>query len=1245
MNNIFEGTKDPRLFRANMWEASKGYAYYLLKSSPPPELDEFTAVDAWCKSDLAGWYIFTSKAIENDSKFSENVTNYLTQQICKYVRLIWIPFPDIDVSKKCVTLEVVDPYGKPTTSDVSQINLGNVKLSIGENNEIQYNDDLGFFQIANDDRNIGVQVAPATEILKVDSETQISIPIFSEAVGGVVCPLSLTRKWVWRFGCDLRYFSPQKSVSKKVTTQRFPVFDLASPDPLGNPSLKLMMTLSPLDVCSKATDWVSSMVFLENTKVSSIPSFFRTITGTQLNISPQENISGLRFLPSPKVQNKSDDQNVLFDSYEEDVYLTLDGPFNLSFESNEASGELLCGLFGTEKIRMANGDILNFEPLHPAFFNKMVMSLNDEVSEKELLQDLDYRFTTSWVSVTHISPKEKSLGDYADNANLGYYAQANSSPYYGSSDSVQQKGIDPATLMVMDAWVSTLSTSSVLPVVPMVPFSGIDAIGDDGQKSPNKDIPLDIFACLENEVLSPVRRTRMPARASGPTFLVPNIDGSPRIEKKEIPKIGEQGKETNGLTPQGLLSFINDEPGVDQGRWVELVLSKSNLISDDENPISPYLSFTAPQIDPSASYMSRSPLDPVFVNGLMASQLFLVITDPAHIGKFNSLVSMDGFTFDLNIVDWDKEPGTVLIFKFHQQSIKKLAGDTASWSQPVDFNGNKEKVKLVRQYITNYIDGAEQALKSDKHPDLSRFCQCVKDENWNGILALNISVDATKMPKEIVGLMGGMDEPLKGHHVQIAVNQIKSDGKIDLDDSSLYGLIQYPLITKPSKLSKHLNSCEENPIDFDYQVTNLEVAFENGTVSNFQCSVALTINKLFGRKMIVREKISSIIELHGAFQTQDGIELFSFENPDTTCFTNPLDLPDNPRRVVNKVRISDAVFSTISTTAVEDIPGNQNVKARFSLKGGIAFISDILKMDLFGYGVDKDNSDLAFSDLYLDVDFQINKAGKQVKDPPKKVMLNPKSLSFDRAEAGGDGNAVRPGSLPGSLPFELNAFKYDADGLTANKMGGKPVHIKFDTSNDSKDKNYDDLTTPAPQYALDFILPLGSLGSLSSVHVAFDAHITVGWGPSPVMKDWDAVNMSVQLPELTPGFKGMSLQGVLKTTFGSANLLHMKYDKGSESKWLYALAFNNVQLSLFGIGLPPGVMLDLFLFADVNSDTGSKSNLGWLLAYSGDKTKQKSLLKDTVSNGVQLSGTIEQAVDSFAKKEITKSLLNTARKA
>lgn len=1205
------------------------------------------AADAWCRPDLAGWYIFTSAAIGQELKFVDKVTDYLTRPTRRKVRLIWIPFPDIDFPQNCTTLEVNSPYGEPTTSGVTRINLGsNVKLTIRQHNPIHYSDDSGVFQIANAAANIGVQVAPAAGILKVDNDPRISIPAFSGAVGSFVCPLSLTRKWVWRFGCDLRYFGHREPAGKTLACLRFPIFDLAPPDPLDNPSLKLMMTLSPFDGCAKATDWVSSMVFLENTAVSSIPSFFRTVTGNAVKIAPRENISRLRFLPSPNRLNNPDDQNAPSDVYNEAVYLTPEGPYRLRFDNDESFGELLCGLFGTEKIRMANGDILNFEPLHPAFFSKQTVAGNAEAGETALLQDLDCRFTTSWVKVARMSPDEKSLGDDADSQSFGYYAQANSSPYYGYSGSTPQQAIDPVTLMVMDAWVSRLSASAALPAVPMVPFSGIDAVGDDGDNSPNRDISLDIFVGLENEVLSPVRRARMPARKFGPTFLLPDVNGSPRIEDKGKPKSGPPGRERLGLTPQGMLAFINDEPGDDQGRWVELVMSKSNLVANDQHPVSPYLSFTAARNDPSDSNLNRSPLDPVLVNGMMASQLFLVISDPAHIGNFNSLVSIDGFTFDLDIVDWDQEPGTVLIFKFLQRSVKALAADTSSWSQPAAFNGNQEKVQIVQEYINRYIDGAQQAFKGHKHPDLSRFCACVEDETWNGILALNVRLDAARMPKEIVGLMGGMDKPLRGHHVQITVNQVKADGQLDIDNSALYGLIQYPLITgpMPAIAAKSLNSIQENGQDFDYKVTNIEVAFENGSISNFQCSVALTIQQLFGRRMVVRENSLPTIELHGKFQTRNGKNLFSFENPDTACFTNPTDTPDNPRRVVDRIRISDAVFSTISATALEEVPGNQDVKASFSLSGGIAFIADILNLDLFGYGGGRDNSDLAFSDLCLDVAFQVNESGEQVQDPPKKVTFNPAGLSFNRTDTAGDGNALRPGSLPASLPFELNAFRYDPNGLTANKMGGKPVHIKFDTPENSGTRNGEDVTTPAPHYALDFILPLGSLGALSSVHVALDAHITIGWGPSPVMKDWDAVGMSVQLPELTPGFKGMSLQGVLKTIFGSANLLHMKYDKGPGSDWLYAMAFNNVQLSLFGIGLPPGVMLDLFLFADVGGDTGSKSNLGWLLAYSGKKSEQKAFLKKTAADGVRRSGTIAQAVETFARKEALKSLPDRAGK-
>lgn len=1224
MNNIFEVTKNPRLFLATR-NNSSAYAYYLLKTALSPALNELTANDVWYKPQLDGWYIFTIEPIQNAEQFSDITSQYLSQPSKKGMRFLWVPYPNSSIISECLTLEIGIYDGKVATSGFSEVLLGNVSLLLNKHTPIFYSDDLGVIQILNKNNNVKIKVAPGIGLLGVSTKTPTSIPIFSGAVGSFVCDLALSRNWLWIFGCDMRYFTQQQPANNELTTQIFPIIDLQESDTSGNPSLKFLMTLSPLDTYSKVTDWVSSLLFLDNSEEPSFPSFFRTITGTTVNLSPQTDKARLRFAPSPKSKKDSADSPNSRVPYDDEVYLTLDGPFKLTFENKEAYGELLCGLFGSEKIRVAAGDILKFEAGHPAFFNSIDENSANAAVSKTLLQSLDGFCTTAWVGVQHISEEQVSIAAAENNAKLGYYAQASASPYFGGSNLALQADAGPATLLVMDAWVSTLSESSVLPVVPMVPFSGIDAVGYSSQSSPNSDVQLEVFVDLENRVLSPVRRALMPCRESGPTFMTTDTPDSESIQGKVISKTAKKAGETRAVTPQGLLAIINNE-----GKWIELVLSKSNLAAADNEKVSPYLSFA-------------DPIDPKLVNSMMTNQLFLVITDSAHIGKFNSLVALDGFTFDLNVNNWKAEPGTILIFKFGKQSIKDLIGNVTAWSQTSDFVGDSEKVELVQQYLCGYINGADEALESHQHPDLLRFCQSVKDENWNGILALNTSVDATKMPREIIGLMGGMDTPLKGHHLQIAVNQINGDGTIDIDDSSLYGLIQYPLITKPASLkqSNDLKASQENTADFNYEVTNLEVAFENATVSNFRTGVKLTIKKLFGREMIIEGRQDSIVELHGSYQTQDNKGIFVFENTNLNCFINPQDLPDNPRRVVERVAISDVVFSTTSATEVEGKPGYQNVNARFSVSGSVGFIADILKIDLFGYGAGDNSNDLAYSALCVDVNFQIDAAGEQVKNT-KTMLFNPTYLSFEQAAEDKNKATVRPGSLASGLPFELNSFKFDANGLSTNKMGGKPVHIKFNAEGDLIDNN---LITPSPQYALDFLLPLGNLGSMSSVHVALDAHVIVGWGPSPIMKEWDSVGVSVQLPELTPGFKGMSLQGILKTSFGSANLLHMEYKKDGAVHFMYALAFNNVQLTLFGIGLPPGVMLDLFLFADVKSDTGHKGNLGWLLAYSGEKDTQKNIMKNAIADKTSLSGTFEEAIDRFSEKERVESFANVEREA
>lgn len=1223
MNNVFMGTADPRLYCAQTVDSSLGRTYYLLYDIPATTPPEITAVNVWNNPIYSGIYVFCPEPVNDATAFVHAVTDYLSKSIHKKkARLFWCPFPNEDIIRNSVTGRVDDAYGNPRTAGDIALNLFNVALVIQSGCHIIYDDKSGSIVFTNTDKHIVVKVSPSSDVLNTLGR-RAALSLFSSAAGTVTSPLSLTRKWVWRFGCDLRYFSTSARSESKLLNYRFPVLNLAMPDQSGHPFLRLSLTLSPFDFRSEVSDWMSTLRFTGNN--SSVLTYFRTVSGAPIRFSPIENNSGFRFALFPTTPDSTPD---------DDVYLTLDGLFTIVSEGEEC--DLLCGLSGMEKIRIRSGDLMSFKPCQPAFFETSKDFSNQSLHGKtSLLDSLDGRCTTAWPGGILEEKLNKSNG-ISTTSGLGYYTQSERSPFHYKP--VPTKGKGPATLMVSDALFSELTTASPLPHVPMVPYAGIDAIGEQGEQSNNKDIKLAVFTDLENRILGPTRRSLMLRSVAGPRYHTPKDGVLAPHEIKSLSAKKDVSPEKKGLTPQGLPVIISNEPGVNYGRWVELILSKSNAASDGW----PYLSFTSAV--PEKSAPSRNPLDQLLQDMMQTDQLFLVISDSTHIGYFNSKVSLDGFTFDLKLGDRENDtPGSILIFKFHTGSVASLVADIATWSRPGDFNAHRETD--IQEFLKKYITAAEQAQAS--HPGLSRFCDCIEDENWNGILALNTAIDATGIPKEIIGLMGGMDQPLRGHHLQITINQITSDGTFALDENSLCGLIQYPLINAPKETSGIQMNNDDTAIPFDFNVTNFEATFENGLLSGIDCSVDLTIEKLFGRRMVTENVASSVIALNGRFQTRDGQNIFLFNNQKNLIFVNPESAQSDPvrRRVVKKVTIFDATFNTVSTDAKEEPPGSQEIKARFSLTGSMAFNSDIQKMDLFGYGGERAETDLPFSDLYLDIETTLTHDGRRIGE--KRMRFNPGNLTFDPLPDSAARSPLRNNSLPACLPFRLNGFKFDENGLTANKLSGKPVHIKFDTAGE-REKNFDDLTTPAPYYALDFILPLGTLGALSSVHVAFDAHITVGWGPSPVVKDEDAVSMSVQLPELTPGFKGMSLQGVLKTTFGSASMLHMPFKKDGKLRRLYALAFNNVQLSLFGIGLPPGVMLDLFLFADVNSSTGGKSNLGWLLAYSGnenpkDKSKRK-VMRDVASKRRIPTPGIRQAADELLQSRTVSSIMKKTGK-
>jgi hypothetical protein len=112
--------------------------------------------------------------------------------------------------------------------------------------------------------------------------------------------------------------------------------------------------------------------------------------------------------------------------------------------------------------------------------------------------------------------------------------------------------------------------------------------------------------------------------------------------------------------------------------------------------------------------------------------------------------------------------------------------------------------------------------------------------------------------------------------------------------------------------------------------------------------------------------------------------------------------------------------------------------------------------------------------------------------------------------------------------------------------------------------------------------------------VALTAKLLLAWGPSTVVPDNDAAAVLVQMPSVMGGVGGFTLQGILRTTFGDANLLLVDVDGAP----VYSILFNNIKFSLLGFSFPPGVLIDFLIFAGqpASGTPVNGSNIAWYLA-------------------------------------------------
>lgn len=698
---------------------------------------------------------------------------------------------------------------------------------------------------------------------------------------------------------------------------------------------------------------------------------------------------------------------------------------------------------------------------------------------------------------------------------------------------------------------------------PMTPYKGLN-INLAGQVAGDAEALTEITKALETQILAPMRKTVMDALPSSPSGLAA---ASPQT----------------GVTPQGF------ELQIDGNTWTTMtmaqptdpnapVLKLNNVRGDLKNammtnalfaPISSVEKFqasadtdyalTTSGLNALVAQKKISSADETALQSLVGTTytskadftaaIETAIPDKTERDKIEAAlyesaagfsITIAGWTFDIAPETWD-EHGTILIFKFTDQPMSNLVGSTNSWyGSGTPFSDNPTQ---TQQTIQAYIADAREQAKKDG--DMAEFVEQVLDNPyWQGVLAINAYVPLTKLPAELEGLAAGIDaRQFYAHHVGVRMTPIMpSATSVEQKRSNTFGLINYQ---SPQLLSTSTN--------YDFKVLILKVVFQNAALTGFSSQISLLINNLFGDGMQASQgATANNLVFNGSYQNSGGSGNYVFTTAEEAIFRSQ-------GAVLGNVVINQAQFNTLTPSA-EQVAENQ-VSTQFLITGALQFQS--LPVDLIGYGSDAGNDGgLAIEGLAITMDFDsATPAYKSFAFVSDKIVLS--SVQTKK----------RKGSLVAHFPIKLTGLKGGPG--TAKPSGYMPVDIAFSSSGIGND-----------WYGLEYELNLGGLGSLAST-AGFVAKFLIGWSPGPASGGNYPVYVGLGLPGVKGGNRAISLESVIKLSFGGIALLS---DGDS-----YVLKIANIALRLLSFTFPQVGQTGLYIFGDPKDSSGT--NAGWYGGY------------------------------------------------
>ncbi|WP_434616466.1 hypothetical protein [Azospirillum sp. B2RO_4] len=878
---------------------------------------------------------------------------------------------------------------------------------------------------------------------------------------------------------DIRYFVKHGSDIDdpriaRARALRFPVLDATA-------SLDVQAVLDPLDV----EDHARSRLRLVHAKDDSgVPTAFATAHGHRVNLRSVDDGSAIVFVPSLRTYKASTAQPVDRPGFA----ATFSGAFALHVPGDDGSPGwpeehlLVTGNLGTEFMPFvperpdAPGDHLVFDPNNPAFLRDSDPSLPALASDDDPNAPgtaLSGIARTAWAGLQRHGSRKAA-----------YVAQPEDAPLFGHAEGPGLAAEGPALLPFSK--VPLLQSPTSTPLVPLLPLASVAGAAARFEEAVR----------WERSVLAGARRKLMRAanRASQPGFAA------------------ETGRWVT--TPQGFLVRIVDN------RWQEIKIAVGEpdqaANTDANTDRRSFLRIERPPVT-----------DWILEDALQRDRVFLVVSrlKAEDLGTVYLETTVAGWRVK---IDLGSAGGTgtgvavapTLVFKFRDGAARDLLNDPATWARAKSFNDSPEaQAASIQALLDRYKADGPAAIYA---PLFDRL----EDPAWNGVLALN--VEPSGFPKEAVVLAAGLKEldRFRCRYFGVDYNRIRAEGSLDMERSSLFGLIHY-------------RAPENRPPptgDYEYVVTYLSVLLDNSKIVKFDSEIEFHIGSIFGGRTSAE---TSRLLLKGYYEDRGGTGTYTFlnEQPHTVTFKS---FPVIKALTVSRLQLGAVV--TPGPTGEE-----QSVKARFGLWGGIEFSqlggpsADLLSL-----------KSLTFGDAAVTAGFTVS--GKAVKGLTFGVDLA--SMSVD-AQVGD----LRDGLLS-RLPFKLSGFLWPGAGdgrLTMPDLGYVPLGFGLPE-------------VPAFHFGLEFKLDLGSLGSLISAAKRLGARVVIGW------PDFNKPPVPSGFP-LALGFKldggsgplDIGLQGILKLSARDVLL-----DTGGSD---YRLVLVDCVLEALGRKLPEAGTLNVIFFA------------------------------------------------------------------